>query len=320
MYRCLEALRCIHVPIWRGSNKPWRAMATHSPAAVVLLNALPETQRLVVAEHLADALKTKFDIVSASLAVQILSQHPRPEAFDQIVDSLFTRVELGHFDDVESITDQSTTLAERLLGRIVQRLIELTRELQRESQLAQDGFAEKLPSLDQNERPGNGTSTVVPLLLFAGRLALARPAHQDLPTLVDQALVLMGANDRVIALAARDVVFTSLGSQSHPRLEGSRILQCSRSLLALKTSRLHRSLGYSLWLRLLLSSHLSSVGDLRLETHDYWQTIREGLRQGDGECRKLCLEILKQSVRIAVGAGRVDLVSNEKDGKRPSPS
>ncbi|KAF2486175.1 hypothetical protein BDY17DRAFT_239671, partial [Neohortaea acidophila] len=110
-------------------------------------------------------------------------------------------------------------------------------------------------------------------------------------------LDLVAMEDTSTAMAARDVICIMLlpaRASSTPAWTKLPLDTIWRTVQSLVTSdiRTQRSLiGYSLWLRLMLlpeGTHITT-----LEAADYWKPVMHGLRRGDSERRKICLNIFK---------------------------
>lgn len=102
-----------------------------------------------------------------------------------------------------------------------------------------------------------------------------------------------------ICQAARDVVFATF-TTSDPcvreeivNLSGAEIWQKIEGLVWFSDRKMYALVGYSLWLRWLLTGP-PCAGDLL--TEEYWRLLLQGLRNGDSEQRKMCLGILRISI------------------------
>lgn len=119
-------------------------------------------------------------------------------------------------------------------------------------------------------------------------------AHSEL---FQACLDLLQSNSTENSWIAKDIIFGFL-SASHRScavdtvaLSYQHVLRCVEVLILSKTNKSQPTLGYSLWLRL---AWISSSLDLAIALRDpYWQFLLEGLRYGDSERRKMCLQILK---------------------------
>lgn len=115
--------------------------------------------------------------------------------------------------------------------------------------------------------------------------------------LVNSCLELMVSEDVQVAECSRDLVFAILATTDEKVLDAvilpvqTAIWKCIHTLISYGNNSPRSSLGYSLWLRWILSTkQLHRVEHL---ADDYWSLLMQGLRYGDSERRKVCLSILR---------------------------
>ncbi|KAK3701216.1 hypothetical protein LTR37_015595 [Vermiconidia calcicola] len=139
---------------------------------------------------------------------------------------------------------------------------------------------------------------------------LSTSSHEIQRLLFQACLALLSSTRPRVSCSARDVVFELLasrnGSTTTDVIQPSRETTWQRVQTLLASQAKHHTLiGYSLWLRWILSDpgeHWKQIA-----TDDYWQLIFQGLRRGDTERRKLCLNILRLSLGIDTAAVPKDL-------------
>ena len=108
-----------------------------------------------------------------------------------------------------------------------------------------------------------------------------------------------------ISRTALDVTLAMLAGTGSKRPEHTfrpwahRIWETVQELVSSHNER-HASYGYSLWLRYLLSDYSDDC--ITLINAEYWQLLLHGLRNGDTERRKLCLNIVKLSITADLDA------------------
>lgn len=68
-------------------------------------------------------------------------------------------------------------------------------------------------------------------------------------------------------------------------------------------------------MRLLSVSDVIDLSSVDLRDNSYWAPLLLGLRSGDAERRKMCLDILKRSVALANEQGSTEAVARCGSGK-----
>ena len=140
-------------------------------------------------------------------------------------------------------------------------------------------------------------AAVLSYLRFSKSTAPHLPTGEAHSRLLQSSIDHLSASNDDFSTVSRDVLFTMLSAPDEEFVERIVLAQqyhIWRSIQKLVESKQKRSqilLGYSLWLRWILSARGCL---LRNDVPDsYWQLILQGLRFGDSEQRKTCLMILK---------------------------
>jgi hypothetical protein len=291
--------------------------STGAQTASVLLRTLPTSQQLVIAKDLLSSLRSDYDEAAASVAVALISGLHDTELWRNLLDVLTARIENGNPESVSSLTQQSPELSRDLRKSASERLDALASHYLASPGLVVAGFAVNIEA-DMLDNSPEGTSkapSALQWLLFARRVLAQSNIVHDQEEMLRAALCLIGTLDKSTALAARDLVFLllSLGSVN---AEGAKLLQLiTTALISAQDSKLHQTLGYSVWLQAVASTDRGSALCFDISVDTYWQLILAGLRHGDAERRKLALEILKRSVAVAIEQERPWLVTNDANGK-----
>jgi hypothetical protein len=287
--------------------------------AGVLLQTIPEAQQVAIAKELNVRLRSRFDDAAASVAVELVAGRDDPSLQGDLLDVLKARIESGFPGSIASLLASFPNLSSRLVTAAVNYLADpkahtTTRSathptLQSSNKDDQDG----LHSIDADREDGSSDLALQWLRFTKQTLASGR-AHEREDVLFQSALKFLGDPQRSTALAARDLVFSLLSS-----LTGQNNLAAVResigSLITARDSKLQQTLGYALWMRLLAVSDLMDLSSIDVNDESYWAPLLLGLRSGDAERRKMCLDILKRSVALAVEQGAVGAVARSGAGK-----
>ena len=130
------------------------------------------------------------------------------------------------------------------------------------------------------------------------------PSCSQNSALLEECLNLLDCSRIELCVSAGDVVFAYLtasgqnGEHSATGLHSNQIWDRVQRLITTRDSQRHVMLGYTLWLRWMLSEPGKELNILIKD--DWWQFLLEDLRRGDSERRKICLSILKLSVATDV--------------------
>lgn len=147
-------------------------------------------------------------------------------------------------------------------------------------------------------------------LRFCKSLFLLLPVESAHAGVLSASVELLVNTDQSVCHAARDLIFAVLlDSQTSTTREVVRSIASSlwdqvQQLIQPECNKQDQVLGYSLWLRWLLAVEQAGI-DLSSHIDElYWDHILHGLRRGDAEIRKLCLNILKLS--LVAESNRID--------------
>lgn len=288
--------------------------------AGVLLRTIPEAQQTVIARELTTKLRSSFDEAAASVAVELVAGREDAALKNDLIDVLVSRIEQGSPDNVASLLSQSIGLSERLVTVAVE---VLTNTDKTSSSTIKSG-SQDVDKDDQDDDEGAkdskaaSKSTVLYWLRFAKQVVPAARNGDHEQALFRNALGLLHHTDRATALAARDLVFSYFSSSTTAQKNLNAVRETIRALIDSSDSKLQQTLGYALWMRLLAVSDQLDVSEIDLNDDAYWQPLIVGLRNGDGERRKMCLDILKRSVALAVDQGNLGAVAGKDNGKSES--
>ncbi|KAK1058776.1 hypothetical protein LTR74_013168 [Friedmanniomyces endolithicus] len=255
-----------------------------------------------------EAIRAAVDSVGSGGTADIgLTVSLLPEVLDddlkQRLRARFLRLlESGQTDLVRAVCAQDAVLQRDLLHQVAQRLASFAGELHRQSPTDQAvpienvmPLRESTPS-PQTSATGRGeddTGTIRHLLTFVKSADFSGVEPESFDRLFNAALVLLEHKAIIVSAGAHEVLASLFKASSHMSPTHHQLVwACLQRLLAQEH---RRGLAYAIWLRWAFCEN----GELYFFERPYWGFLRQGLQYGDGERRKQCLAILKQSVAIA---------------------
>lgn len=296
--------------------------STGAQTAGVLLQTIPEAQQIAIAKELIARLRSRFDDAAASVAIELVSGQGDATLQDDLLDVLKTRIESGFPDSVASLLKSFSNLSSRLLTAAADFLADpkASNDLATDPTTQSSNKAEEdeLSNVDPDKQdPTNDLA--LQWLRFAKQTVSTDHASEREDSLFGSALRFLNDTHKPTALAARDLVFSLLSSKT-----GQNNLDAVRnsisSLISARDAKLQQTLGYALWMRLLASSDDVDLSSIDLNDDSYWSPLLSGLRNGDAERRKMCLDILKRSVALAIEQEKPGAVACKDSGKSSTSS
>lgn len=288
--------------------------------AGVLLKTIPKEQQLAIARGLIVNLRSGFDVAAASVAVELVADGSDPTLRNDLLDVLISRIEHGSPDQVVSLLATSPDLLDRLVtlaGQYLDHSVTSTNTepIKVASETTEPHEQTGLGRVEPDEQD-TISSTLLQWLRFtkiaiSSGHALQKENEKELFT---SALKSLNNTDRPTALAARDVVF-SLISSAAAQQDLEAVKTTISSLISARDEKLQQTLGYALWMRLLAASDVIDLSRLDLSDDSYWEPLLSGLRNGDAERRKMCLDVLKRSVALAIEQGKIGAVARIETGR-----
>ncbi len=251
--------------------------------AEVFLAHLKASERPALLLSLVQSLQPQ-DESSSHFVASLITHEEHAEARQALLCFLGSCIRRGEVQSAVSVCFAQTELGSELLGSVV-------------STIKSHGAADH-EHLDE--------SIVHSCLSFAKSTVSRLPIGNAHTNILHVCLVLLGNEDVRTATLAKDVIFILLSIDDDTTKQSlilpslTAIWNTIRELVS-SGQKHHPLLGYSLWLRLLLPLDSDAYGSLVNDS--YWQQLRSGLRCGDTERRKLCLNILKVTVAADSSAG-----------------
>lgn len=296
------------------------SQASGAQTAGVLLKTIPKEQQLAIARELIINLRSKFDVASASVAVELVADGNDSILKDELLDVLKSRIENGTPDEVVTLLasfpkllDQLVTLAGQHLEHPVDSAA--IEPIAVASETTDPDEQTGLGRVDPNEQDATSNLLLQWLRFVKIAISAGHPLRQeDEKILFTSALKSLSNTDRPTALAARDLVFLLISSPvAQQSLEA--VQATITTLITVRDAKLQQTLGYALWMRLLAASDVVDLSRLDLSGDSYWEPLLSGLRDGDAERRKMCLDILKRSVALAIEQEQIGAVARIESGK-----
>jgi len=290
--------------------------------AGVLLQTIPEAQQIAIAKELNIRLRSQFDDAAASVAVELVSSRVDATLRDDLLDVLKIRIESGFPDSVASLLKSFPDLSSCLVVAAVDYLgdptIHTTNDFSTDptTQFSSKGEQDELNSVNLDKLdPSN--DLVLHWLRFAKQALSSGRTHEREDDIFKSALKFLSDTHRSTALAARDLVFFLLSSKTGQKNLAA-VRESISSLISARDARLQQTLGYALWMRLLACSGEVDLSSIDLTDDSYWSPLLSGLRNGDAERRKMCLDILKRSVALAIEQEVLGAVACKDTGELPA--
>ena len=167
-------------------------------------------------------------------------------------------------------------------------------------------FAQCAEALSQAKSKGEPEDSYVSNAAVVSYLRFCQPTFSHASNegaqiaVLSASIGLLTSADEATCHAARDMIFAALSSSNPEVLE--RVVRPLSQAVWTQIQTLAREnqdkraqvLGYSLWLRWILAT--DNAGLEGLMDDSYWDLLLNGLRRGDSEIRKMCLNILKLSM------------------------
>jgi hypothetical protein len=291
--------------------------STGAQTAGVLLQTIPKSQQIAIAKELIVKLRSQFDDAAASVAVELVSGQDNATLQDDLLDVLKIRIESGFPDSVASLLKSFSNLSSRL----VRAAADFLADPKSSDNLATDPTTQASNKAEQDElsnvdpdKQDPSNDLALQWLRFAKQTVSTDLTLEREDSLFGSALKFLNDAHRSTALAARDLVFSLLSSTTGQNNLGA-VRESIESLISARDAKLQQTLGYALWMRLLASSDEVDLSSIDLTDDSYWTPLLSGLRNGDAERRKMCLDILKRSVALAIEQGKPGAVAGKDSGE-----
>ena len=293
--------------------------STGGQTAGVLLQTIPKAQQIAIAKELIIKLRSQFDDAAASVAIELVSGQDDATLQNDLLDVLRIRIESGFPDSAASLLKSSSNLSSRLMVIAADFLADPKARLSKDSntdpttQLPNKAEQDELSNIDPDKQDPVNDIALQWLRYAKQNVSTDRTTERE-DSLFGSALRFLNDTHRSTALAARDLVFSLISSKTgQNNLDAVR--ESISSLISARDAKLQQTLGYALWMRLLASSDEVDLSSIDLIEDSYWSPLLSGLRNGDAERRKMCLDILKRSVALAIEQEKPGAVASKDTGE-----
>ena len=257
----------------------------------VLLEHIPELERSAVLGKLIKSLRAQ-DVTGINFVAALVIRESNARLKEQLVSVLETFIQNGELESPIAVSLAYPGIRNELLS------------------IAADAILQAESSTIDNE-------TVQSWLRFSKSVVSHFPVSDTYASLFDACLRLLNSTNVDVLKSALDVTFAILARPEETK-SGQSVRPWRHSIwatiqeLVSSSNDGHAVYGYSLWLRYILSSYSDDwVRDdsinLIKENAEYWPLLLHGLRHGDTERRKLCLNIIKLSITADSETGSGDL-------------
>ena len=258
----------------------------HPTTATILLDHIPDSDRRSFLNRLIGSLCAE-DVTGINFVAALVISGSDPEGKEKLLSLLESFIQNGELASAIAVSLAYPQLGDELLNTAVEALLEA-----------------KSSSIDDD--------TVQAWLRFSKSVISHLPVGDgDTQVGVFEAcLRLLDSPSMDISRTALDVTLAMLAGTGSKRPKHTfrpwahRIWETVQELVSSRNES-HAVYGYSLWLRYILSDYSNDC--FTLINAEYWSLLLHGLRNGDTERRKLCLNIVKLSITADVDAVPSDL-------------
>ncbi|RMY54817.1 hypothetical protein D0865_04512 [Hortaea werneckii] len=280
--------------------------STHTEIARTLLKHVPDQERPGL---IHDAVKSlgQGNSADVSFTAALLLEHPDHRLQQELVHRLTDIIEAGSAELVLPVVARDADLSEVLLGNVIssleRRVLQMKADWKGNLVVNVDADLNtnhKSPFVNVKEQPRVDFDALKNTFSFLRQLLASGNSNGPLQQVFDATVTCMGASDEGTCMAARGTFSALLSQMGEMQTNQLDPLWKFTKQLICSTSPFHHGLGYSLWLlwctKLLVPGHI-------LADAEYWQMLQTGLRKGDGERRKQCLDtniVLAQYERFCV--------------------
>ncbi|KAK4505721.1 hypothetical protein PRZ48_003686 [Zasmidium cellare] len=278
--------------------------ALRANTARLLLDRVSQDDRAQVVEQVAKSLDATSEAADVGFAATLLHLHPSENAKSVILAHLKKLVERGDHGLASAVCQDHPELRSDVFAAIAWSLHDTAIRL---GAYGQKWIA--VPASKNEKKAANGADDEsdslakaieesTEILQFMARIGSTQKDGLDTRTLLDACMVLVGASDKRLSAEAQEVLYSVLlTAESSSAVDRGELWARIQSLIG-SPDNFYKTVGFSLWLRWSVSAN--APGPAILKQDVYWALLVDGLARGDGERRKLALQILRSSVQVAV--------------------
>lgn len=268
-----------------------------------LLDRIPAAEQSGAIKDAVQALTPDASPAEVALTVSLLAAKPDAAAREDLLTFLLRAVQRDALSIVEAACENDEGLRKQLLDLVSKCLGGEARRLSKWPneviQVQMNDIVHMSKDIPSARHPEELASEAVRYMLRFAKVSVSLAGDtRHSQELFSAVLVFLGASDHDICRSARDLLCViSIAGTATTVPDHLSVWHCVRRLLTRQVATFYQDLGYGIWLRqsVTASSSLKSWFE-----PEYWDLIRQGMRDGDAERRKQCLSIFRESVAAAV--------------------
>ncbi|KAM3422974.1 hypothetical protein BST61_g453 [Cercospora zeina] len=276
--------------------------SVQAQTARLLLDRVSPEEQVALVRDLARSLSLESGKSDLSFTATLLQLKPDAQASKTVFEHLDHLIEQGELDQVLAVCAEHEGINGTIIARTCALIAEAADALRNASR---DYFV--VASSNAQPRSGQGPQQgdqhlvgvvrrTISCLRLVNRLSLDGCDHDRIQVLSQSCLVLLGAESRDLRTQSQETLSFLLSTQKiHASTDQERIWARAQDLIQ-SPDKTYKAVGYSLWLRWISTA---AVVEPSIIKPNYWALIMCGLREGDNERRKSCLQILRASVDAA---------------------
>ncbi|WPA99914.1 uncharacterized protein RHO25_004534 [Cercospora beticola] len=270
--------------------------------ARLLLDRISPEEQIALVRDLAKSLSLQSGKSDLSFTATVLQLRPDAEASKTVFEHLDHLIDQGELDQVVAVCAEHEEINGAIIARTCTLITEAADTLRNASR---DYFVVASSNAQSRSKEGlrlddqhlvSIVKRTINCLRLANRVSLVGCGDDRTQVLFQSCLVLLGAENRDLRIQSQETLSFLLSTQMiHANADQECIWARVQDLINFP-DKTFKAVGYSLWLRWISTAALVDGGIIE---PTYWALIMSGLREGDNERRKSCLQILRASVDAA---------------------
>lgn len=274
-----------------------------SRTARLFLDRLPHDERPIVVRDIAKSLSIEDGRSDVAFAATLLLHEPDDDARRHISEHLRLLTEAGRLETVFAVCRENPVFLSDLLCFAFDRMKSNAERLDGAGRswtvVPMPGSISQAPESDELWR--SRVTETIHYLQLSNRLRRLPLEMKISPDALQEpwilpSLQLLGSTDKTLRTAAQESLDLSLSIEAEiPSHCHFAIWNRIRTLIT-SDDPTCRSIGAFLWLRWISSGHRVPIEIW--QTDAYWTSLLDGMRHGDSERRKACLQILRVSMDV----------------------
>ncbi|KAF2216428.1 hypothetical protein CERZMDRAFT_33451 [Cercospora zeae-maydis SCOH1-5] len=276
--------------------------SVQAQTARLLLDRVSPEEQVALVRDLARSLSLQSGKSDLSFTATLLQLKPDAEASKTVFEHLDHLIEQGELDQVLAVCTEHEDINSAIIGQTCTLISEAADALRN---APRDYFV--VASLNAKPKSRQGPQQgdqhhvsvikrTINCLRLVNRVSLHGSDGDRIQVLFQSCLVLLGAESRDLRVQSQEALSFLLSTQKiHASTDQQHIWARVQDLIRFP-DKTYKAVGYSLWLRWISTA---AAVESSIINPTYWGLIMSGLREGDNERRKSCLQILRASVDAA---------------------